>query len=58
MTRSLICINPNVINLKSSQRTTDIGLFFVSFVLFVVSLPFQNKLQIHHEEHEDHEGEA
>ena len=55
-----VCKNPkpNVVNLRKSKRTTNIYVFFVSFVLFVVNLSFQNKLQINHEEHEEHEGEA
>jgi hypothetical protein len=44
---------------RESNPRPDIRIFFVSAVypdvgvLFVVSLPFINKLQFYHEEHED-----
>jgi hypothetical protein len=57
-------LRPNANNLRKTKGTIDIRILFVPAVypdvgvLFVVSLSFHNKLQFHHEEHEEHESDA
>jgi hypothetical protein len=48
------------LRLRDVVSFIEIGclLFFVSFVLFVVSLSFKKKLHFHHEGHEEHEGKT